>query len=55
MSPSPSSALATTSLRTGGAGAIAMGSGRVAGILPAIRGRDALDTRGNDFNGATLN
>ena len=55
MSPSPSSALASASLRPGRAGAKTVGSGRVAGILTAIRGRDTLDTRGNDFNGAAFN
>ena len=57
-----SSALAPASFRAGGAGAKAVGFGRVAGIpsaplgtgLPAIRGRDALDTSGDDFNGAAL-
>ena len=54
MSTASSSALSSAPFWAGGAGAKAMRSSSVAGILTAIRGRDALDTSGDDFNGTAF-
>ncbi len=54
MFPSSSSALASASFWAGGTGVKAVRSACVAGIQPAIRGRDALDTSGDDLNWAAF-